>query len=254
MFTFHADPSEFAGVGLCFTDRTGGHSTGEITGFNLGRTHQDSLPALRANIADLRTATGLNSIAFVHQVHGVEVYDVDADSQWCGDRWLGDRIPGAAPIPIADALITTKPGIGLAIRVADCVPVLFADAKNRVIAAAHAGRRGLLAGILPLTIEAMRAKGAQQITAWIGPHICGECYEVPVEMAAEAAAIIPGITSTTSWGTAALDLGVGAQLQLEAAGVTVFREDPCTLSCENLYSHRGDGDSAGRQIGLIWLS
>lgn len=253
MFNSFIDPGSNAGVGLLFTDRTGGHSTGPITGFNLGRTDVDELEALRANMADLRAGAGITAIAVAHQVHGTTVLDVDADPGWQGDRWLGDRIPGAAALPVADALITTTPKLGLAIRVADCVPVLFADPVHRVVAAAHAGRRGLLDGVLVRTVEEMRKRGASRITAWIGPHICGDCYEVPRQMAVDADALIPGVASTSRWGTSSIDLGLGARIQLSEAGVSVVGMDPCTLTTETLYSHRGDQSAAGRQTGLIWL-
>ena len=253
MFNSFIDPGSNAGVGLFFTDRTGGHSVGAIIGLNLGRTDEDELAALRANMADLRAASGISAVAVAHQVHGTEVLEVTPDPGWDQDRWLGDRIPGAAPLPVADALLTTSPRLGLAIRVADCVPVLFADPARRVVAAAHAGRRGLLDGVLVRTVEQMRTRGAREITAWIGPHICGQCYEVPGEMAEEADRIIPGVATTTSWGTPAIDLGAGARIQLDELGVTVVGMDPCTLTTETLYSHRGDGPAAGRQVGMIWL-
>ena len=96
--------------------------------------------------------------------------------------------------------------------------------------------------------------GARRITAWIGPHICGDCYEVPAQMAADAAERIPECAAVTSWGSPAIDLGAGAEAQLEHLGVEVHRADPCTLTSTSLFSHRGDGPGAGRQIGLVWLA
>ncbi|MBX4303668.1 laccase domain-containing protein, partial [Mycobacterium tuberculosis] len=75
-----------------------------------------------------------------------------------------------------------------------------------VLAVAHAGRKGLLDGVLQATVEAARAHGAEQLTAWIGPAVCGRCYEVPGEMARSAERILPGITTTTARGTPGLDL------------------------------------------------
>ena len=141
----------------------------------------------------------------------------------------------------------------MAIRVADCLPVLLADASAGVVAAAHAGRVGLVAGVLPAALAAMRGQGARDITAWIGPHICGACYEVPGAMRAEVTATLPGAWSTTAWGTPALDLGDAAAIQLEGEGCTVHRLDPCTKETATLHSHRRDAADAGRQAGIVWL-
>ena len=106
--------------------------------------------------------------------------------------------------------MTARPGVVLAVRAADCVPVLLADPDAGVIGAAHAGRPGLVAEVVPHTVAAMRALGAADITAWVGPHVCGACYEVPAEMQAEVVAVEPAAGATTSWGTPSLDLGAGS--------------------------------------------
>ena len=103
----------------------------------------------------------------------------------------------------------------LMVRAADCVPVLLADPVAGVIGAAHPGRPGLAAGVVPATVAAMRERGATDITAWIGPHVCGGCYEVPAEMRDEVGALVPAAVATTTWGTPALDLGAGVRAQLE---------------------------------------
>ena len=92
----------------------------------------------------------------------------------CTSSTAGGR--AAAP---GDALVTAEPGTVLMVRVADCVPVLLADAGRGVVAAVHAGRPGLAAGVVPAAVAAMRALGADRVTAWVGPHVCGACYEVP---------------------------------------------------------------------------
>lgn len=254
MFDTLLRPAENAGVGVCFTDRLGGVSEGARASLNLGRSDLESLPALRANMAALRAELGIEQVVALHQVHGVVVHDADDDGRdWSGDAWIGDEAPGAGTLPIADAAISRRVGIGLAVRVADCVPVLFADPVARLVGAAHAGRVGLLDGVLAATAEALRRAGAQELQAWIGPHICGDCYEVPAEMAQQAAELLPATRATTSWGTPAIDLGAGAQSQLEALGVRVHRLDPCTMTSQQLFSHRGDGPLSGRQLGLVWL-
>ena len=88
--------------------------------------------------------------------------------------------------------------------------------------AAHCGRPGLLAGVVRATVGGMRDLGARAIAAWIGPHVCGACYEVPAEMRAEVAAVVPESRAVTSWGTPALDIGAGVRAQLEARGVAVI--------------------------------
>jgi hypothetical protein len=91
----------------------------------------------------------------------------------------------------------------------------------------------------------------RHLTAWVGPHVCGACYEVPAALQDEVAAVEPSTRATTSWGTPALDLGAGVRAQLERAGATVHLLGPCTLESDTLYSHRRDGAGAGRLAGLV---
>lgn len=272
MFAFLSEPGP-DGIGIAFTDRRGGFSQGDYASFNLGRTDHDDLDALRANMSALRDQLSIGPVNFVHQVHGTTVKTIDADTvgshddarrdgswiddachdgSWLDDEWLGDRIPGHPALTPADAQVTTMADTPLAIRVADCVPVLFADPDTGVIGAAHAGRVGLLDGVLQATVRRLKDNGAARLQAWIGPHICGDCYEVPQQMKDESIAIIPELAATTSWGTPALDLGRGAQAVLESLGIVVHRVDPCTRTSADFFSHRGDHGRTGRQIGLIW--
>jgi YfiH family protein len=180
-----------------------------------------------------------NELADLHQVHGAEVDVVE-------DRSTPDR-------PDADGIVTTRAGVVLMVRAADCVPVLLADADAAVIGAAHCGRPGLAAGVVPATVGRMRDLGARSITAWIGPHVCGACYEVPDPMQATVGAAVPASVATTSWGTPSLDLGAGVRAQLAGEGVSVHDVSRCTRESANLYSYRRDGDRAGRLAGLIRL-
>ncbi|WIY81642.1 polyphenol oxidase family protein [Propionimicrobium sp. PCR01-08-3] len=253
MFATMIDPTDNGGIGVGFTDRLGGVSTGTTGQLNLGRSDIDEIDHLRQNMALVRRAARITRIAAVHQVHGIDVHLADGDGRdWSGDAWIGDGAPGKSRLPVADAIVSTTPGLALMIRVADCVPVIFADQERGVFAAAHAGRLGLLAGVLPATAQAMHEVGARQLSAWIGPHICGACYEVPEQMAHDAACQLPETRAHTSWGTPAIDLGAGAAAQLQRLGVEVHRVDPCTFTTDTLFSHRGDGPGAGRQIGLVW--
>ena len=254
MFATFIEPAANRGVGVAFTDRLGGVSTGPLAELNLGRSDLDELDSLRANMALVRQASGFVRLAAVHQVHGTAVHLADEDGRdWSSDDWIGDGVAGAQRLPVADAIVTTTPGLAVMIRVADCVPVVLADQAAGIVGCAHAGRVGLLDAVLPGTVQAMYDAGAQQITAWIGPHICSDCYEVPSEMADEAADRLPECRAITRWGTPGIDLGAGAAAQLTRLGVQVHRVDPCTLTTPSLFSHRGDGPGAGRQIGLVWI-
>jgi YfiH family protein len=254
VFAYRNDPAA-DGAGVAFTDREDGFSPGPLGPLNLGRTDVDDLDALRANFGAVRSALGLSQVVTVRQVHGTDVLEVDETllASWTDDSWLGASVPGGAPALIADALSTRLAGVGLAIRVADCLPVLFADPEAGVVAAAHAGRVGLASGVLPATLDRMAGLGARRVTAWIGPHVCAACYEVPPAMREEVAAELPGAWATTAWGTPALDLGGAAARQLETAGCRVVRVDACTRETPSLHSHRRDADRAGRQAGIVWL-
>jgi len=187
--------------------------------------------------------------ARLEQVHGDVV--VDVVEPWSA----GLQRPGQ--VPIADALVTARRDVGLMIRVADCVPILLADPAAGVIGAVHAGRKGVALDIVGRAVERLRDRGAAEVRAWIGPHVCGRCYEVPEEMRAAIAAAVPATHAITSWGTPSLDLGAGVRAQLAAAGVPAARittVDRCTLEDERLHSHRRGGEKSGRLAGLVWFS
>ena len=192
----------------------------------------------RQALAVVATETGATPV-LMHQVHGADTAVVDD--------------PGAAPVPSCDALCTAQPGVALLARAADCVPVLLADPATGWLAAVHAGRPGLAAGVVPAAVAALRDRGAEPSVAWIGPHVCGSCYEVPEALQDEVAAVVPEARSTTSWGTPALDLGAGVRAQLASAGIGDVREvDACTREDASWPSYRRDGDAATRFAGVIW--
>ena len=180
-------------------------------------------------------------LARLSQVHGDDVLVVEAPMP------LGE-------VPSGDALVTTTAGLGLMVRVADCVPVLLADPASGVVGAVHAGRSGMTLDIATRAVEVMRERGAGVITAWLGPHICGRCYEVPAGLRDEVSAVVPEAFSETSWGTPALDVGAGVRAQLVRAGVDVVDVSGCTLEDKALHSYRRDGSEAGRFAGLVWLT
>jgi hypothetical protein len=175
------------------------------------------------------------SLRFMNQVHGSTVEMME---------------PGT-PSPTADAMVSR--GLPLAVMVADCIPAVLVGhgPDGPVLAAVHAGRPGVANGILPAAVERMRAAGASGIRAWLGPSICGDCYEVPDELRDRVAGQVPATWATTSWGTAALDLPAGARSQLEAAGVVLEYAGPCTLESDQLFSYRRS-TTTGRFAGLVW--
>lgn len=232
-------------VDVAFTDRAGGVSTGTFSSLNLAADGPDDPACVRENLRRVTEAFAGNETApaaLMRQVHGARVVTLDP--------------PAAAALaqpepPECDGLVTDAPGLTLVVRVADCVPLLVADPGRGVVAALHAGRPGLVAGIVPAGVAALRARGARDLVAWIGPHVCGRCYEVPAEMRDAVAAVVPEAWAETSWGTPSVDVGAGVRAQLAAASVAVVDASRCTREHEDLYSFRRDGAGAGRMAGLI---
>ncbi|WP_435741533.1 polyphenol oxidase family protein [Nocardioides sp. SYSU DS0663] len=225
-------------VELAFTDRYGGVSAAPFDELNLAIEGDDAEESRAENhrrvLADFAPDLAhRRSLADLRQVHGADVVVADGPV---------DRAPG-------DGIVTTRTDLVLMVRAADCVPVLLAG--GTVVGAAHAGRAGVAAGVVPAVVERMRELGAAEVVAWVGPHVCGRCYEVPPAMQAEVAEREPATQATTSWGTPSLDLGAGVRAQLDRAGVEVVDVARCTLESPDLYSHRRDGRGAGRQAGLV---
>ncbi len=227
------------GVRAGFTTRAGGVSPPPWDSLNLGAAVDDKPARVRANRERLAAAFG--PVAFAHQVHGADVVEVEAPP--------ADVL---APVGAADAIVTAVPGVALGVLVADCVPVLLADAAAGVVASAHAGRRGLAAGVVRAVLDAMAERGARRIRAVVGPSVCGRCYEVPAALQAEVVAVAPRTRSTTSWGTPALDLGAGVLADLAAAGVVATRLEICPRTDPRFFSHRRDGIT-GRFAGIVRL-
>ena len=234
---------------IAVSDRWGGVSTEPYAELNLAEHVADDPRHVGENRRRLAAALGLapGSVTFMTQVHGREVAVVD-----------GRAAPTGAPRPHprADALVTTGRGVALTVLVADCVPVLLAGRSEvgPVLAAAHAGRRGVALGVVGATVEAMARLGAPpgSVSARVGPAVCARCYEVPAAMADELAAAVPSARATSSTGTSALDLPAAVAAQLQDAGVTEVAVDhTCTAEDPSLYSHRRDGVT-GRFAGVVW--
>ena len=222
---------------MAFTDRHGGVSGGPFDSLNLAMEGGDDPVSVQENLRRVAAKFNANGpLVGMRQVHGAVTEVVAADSG----------------TPVCDGLVTAAAGVALLVRVADCVPVLIGDVEAGIVGAAHAGRKGVASGVVTATVQRMREQGASgPLVAWIGPHICGRCYEVPESMRAEVAAVVPSAYSTTSWGTPALDLGAAVTAQLTTLGVEVIDAGRCTREHEDLYSFRRDGAEAGRLAGLI---
>lgn len=230
------------GVRAAFTLRTGGASAAPFDTLNLGAHVGDDPLRVAANRRRVAGALGLpSSPVWLQQVHGTAVHEI---------------VPGgAAPRGPADAAFTRVPGQVCAIMVADCLPVLFAARDGRTIGAAHAGWRGLAAGVLEATVCAM-ARPGRELLAWLGPAIGPAHFEVGDEVraaflahdAAAGAAFRPG--AADRWWC---DLARLARQRLEALGVAeVSADGSCTYADrERFFSYRRDGQ-CGRMAALIW--
>ncbi|HET7326450.1 MAG TPA: peptidoglycan editing factor PgeF [Nocardioidaceae bacterium] len=227
---------------MAFTDRHGGVSAAPFSSLNLGSAAGDAEHDVERNFTLVAEAfgVGVDQVARMNQVHGAEVA-------------LVREVAPPGQRPHADAMVTDVPGVALAVRVADCVPVLLGDSVAGVVGCVHAGRAGLFAGVVPAAVAAMRGLGAQQLTAWVGPHVCGRCYEVPAQLQHDVVTVVPEAESTTSWGTPALDIGAGVRAQLAAAGCELVDAARCTRESAELFSYRRDGKKSGRLAGLVRL-
>lgn len=221
-----------------------GSADGRAGGLNLGDHCGDDPLDVAANRRQLATMLP-SEPHWLRQVHGTTVVDLAG-------------APGADP-PSADAAITAEPGVVAAVLTADCLPVLFADADARVVGIAHAGWRGLAAGVLESTLAAMRARCPDaRIECWLGPAIGSAAFEVGDDVRdvfiaghpAAALAFAPGARS----GKWLADLYRLARMRLEAAGVVhIGGGGECTVAdAGRFYSYRRDGRT-GRFASLIWI-
>ncbi|KMS72192.1 laccase [Streptomyces viridochromogenes] len=233
-----------SGAHFAFTDRWGGVSAAPYEELNLGGAVGDDPEAVLTNRELAAKSLGLapGEVVWMNQVHGADVVEVDGP-------WR-DR-----PVPDVDAIVTAQRGLALAVLTADCVPVLLADPVAGIVGAAHAGRPGMIAGVVPAVLRAMTDLGAEpsRIVARTGPAVCGRCYEVPEAMRAEVAAVEPTAHTETSWGTPAVDVAAGVHAQLGRFGVRDRAQSPvCTLESGDHFSYRRDR-TTGRLAGYVWL-
>ncbi|MDR0576454.1 MAG: peptidoglycan editing factor PgeF [Candidatus Accumulibacter sp.] len=229
-------------VGSLATTRRGGSGGGAFASLNLGDHVGDEPATVAANREIVHRRIGARPV-WLKQVHGARVVDAA-------------QCAGASP-PEADAAFTRQPGVACAVMTADCLPVLFCDSAGTVVAAAHAGWRGLLAGVLEATVAAMNAPGPE-LMAWLGPAIGPQAFEVGGEVReafidadpAAAAAFRPA-----HGGKWLADIYLLARQRLAGSGLTrVSGGGLCTASdAERFFSYRRDGQT-GRMASLIWLA
>lgn len=234
-----------------FFTREGGVSEGIYAGLNVGVGSDDDREKVTENRARVAAWFGLKTekLNTVHQVHSPDVVVVDAKSA------SGER-------PKADAMVTTVPGVVLGVLSADCGPVLFADAENGVIGAAHAGWKGALYGVLENTIEAMVTLGADRskITAVLGPSIGPKSYEVGPEFVENFKTVDPGyaifFSPSEKPGHAMFDLPSLTIKRLTDAGISAANlgldtySDPDRFFSYRRTTHAREPDY-GRQISAI---
>ena len=243
-------------VRALMTTRSADGVDGVRRGMNLGRANGEHAEEVERNRVLLREIAGVEPL-WLSQTHGIDVIAADDSAQFVG----------------ADAAIATRPGRAATVRVADCMPVLFARRDGAAVGAAHAGWRGLCAGVLEATVHAMRRVGRSDppgaagrasdahddIVAWMGPAIGPESFEVGDDVrdafiardAAASAAFVPFPARPGKW---LADLYALARMRLRAAGIaSIGGGDFCTLrDDQRFFSYRRDG-SVERMAALIWI-
>jgi len=231
-----------ARVRAACTTRIGGVSLGAYASLNMGRSAGDASAAVSENRRRVHQALALPAEpCWIRQVHGVRAV----------------QMPQAAPGPDADASFTIEPGVVCAVHAADCLPVLLCDQSGTVVAAAHAGWRGLAGGVLERTVAALPVP-PQALLAWLGPAIGPEAFEVGEEVrecfvaadAAAARAFRPAVLAGKHYA----DLFALARLRLARAGVHRVHGGGLSTHADpaRFFSYRRDGVT-GRMAALIWL-
>lgn len=242
---FHTDSlmllrSPLLGLPHAFTTRAGGVSLGAYAGLNLD-DREDDPRAVAENRRRVAEALGFSAdrVARLHQVHGTDVREAR---------------PG---VQEGDALVSTEPGLLLAVGTADCYPILLTDEEAGVVGAAHAGWRGTLGRIAARTVEAMVARGASlvRIRAAVGPGICGERYPVGAEVARQFREAGLGDSVLEREGGPHLDLAGANRAVLLGAGLKpehLWLSGRCSTEGD-FYSYRRDAGRTGRMWAVIGL-
>lgn len=230
-----------------FFGRHGGVGTGVFASLNLSHAVGDDPQVVDTNWDRvIRQLGGRLRIARMHQVHGNRVAAIDASQEWVGD---------------ADAMVTDRAGVALAVLTADCVPLLFVAPDHGVIGVAHAGWKGTLAGVAAGTVAAMRKRygvPAEKVQVSLGPAIGVCCYEVGDDVGAAFSAMGEDVAMTVEGGNGLrlrVDLRRANAALLERVGVlpdSIRIEGPCTrCASTHFFSHRAHAGRTGRQASLI---
>lgn len=238
------------GIHAAMTTRLGGVSTAPFDSLNLGYATADDRAAVTQNERLTAAALGVSDadIRWVYQVHGIDVHHAES---------LPENAPlGAAEIK-GDAVVSHTPGLVCAVKVADCMPLLLAARDGSAVGAAHAGWRGLAAGVLERTVTALRV-APDQLVAWMGPCIGAKAFEVGEEVRAAFVAHDPLAAQYFVPGTASgkflCDMYAIARQRLRAIGVTdVAGGEYCTFNQADLFfSHRRE-PITGRMAAFVWI-
>jgi YfiH family protein len=204
-----------------------------------GRTEGDLAPD-SADVDHRRQAVAVGSWTWLHQVHGAAVVVVDAPGDQAGRR--------------ADAAVTAVPGAVLAVAVADCAPVVLV--AGSAIGVVHVGWRGLVAGVIPAAVRALRRLDAGPARAVVGPCVRPACYEFgEAELASVVSVVGDGVEARTYDGRPALDVAAGVRLALAAAGVDECVDTGvCTTCSADHWSHRGGGDRQRQALVAVLVA
>lgn len=228
-----------ASAGWLFTSRWGGVSAAPFDDWNLGAYVGDSEESVRHNRQLVAERAGLTAVVFMKQCHSAEVAVV-----------AGAEVAEVADV---DALVTTTPGLGVAALSADCVPVALVDPDAGVVAAVHSGWQGMVSDVVGAAVARMETLGATRanLRAVLGPAICGRCYAVPPERAAQAAQAWPAAAAVAVDGQPAIDVRAGLVQRLAQLGVAAETVGGCTAEDRHLFSYRRD-QQTGRQGVVVW--
>lgn len=238
------------GVRAAMTTRHGGVSVSPYSSLNLGYATADDRALVTHNERLVAADLGVSERDFrwVHQVHGVDVHHAET---------LPANAPLGATASLGDAVVSHTPGLVCAVKVADCMPVLFAARDGSAVGAAHAGWRGLSAGVLERTVAAMRL-APEHVNAWMGPCIGPTAFEVGEQVrdafvAHDARAALHFAARETP-GKFLCDLYSIARQRLIAIGVSdVSGGGYCTFNQADLFfSHRRESIT-GRMAALVWI-
>jgi YfiH family protein len=230
------------GVNAIYSDRLAGASQSPYDSYNLGDHVGDLTQAVAANRADFQQSMPAQ-VCWLQQIHSTKVVDAHAASGYLLE---------------ADACVAKRAGAACVVMTADCLPLLFCDKQARVVAAAHAGWRGLLNGVIENTVAQMAVE-PQQIMVWMGPAIGPQAFEVGVEVRqqfiAKSGEAESAFRPSAAPGKYYADIFSLAKQRLNALSINnIYQQGSCTYSePERFFSYRRDGQT-GRMAAAIWLS